>query len=377
MDFEICCNFYMRILYLITKSEVGGAQTHVVQLCSYFKEKGNEVAVMSLSGGWLEDEAKKIGVLFFDNPYFSNSFSPFRAWKAVSEVKKSVIEFNPDIIHCHSSGAAVFGRLAVRGRIPTLYTAHGWGFNIGVSWFQKYFAVLIEKILSGYAQKIICVSKFVRDLALRYKIAPEKKLVVIYNGVAQIVQFVHNENEKIKIIFVGRLAEPKDPMFLLKAFVGLSQELKNKSEILIIGDGPQKQELGSFIKKNRLTSVGLFGGLPRQTVLENLLVSDIFVLISKFEGLPITILEAMSTGLPVIATDVGGISEAVDSSCGFLIKRGDIAGLQLALTKLITDKDLRKTMGKNAQSIVNSKFSLNKMLVETEKIYYEVTGKTI
>lgn len=85
--------------------------------------------------------------------------------------------------------------------------------------------------------------------------------------------------------------------------------------------------------------------------------------------MPITILEAMSAGLPVIATDVGGISEAIDPSCGFLIKRGDLAGLQEALIKLITDKNLRKTMGENARRIIENKFSLNKMLVETENLY--------
>ena len=77
----------------------------------------------------------------------------------------------------------------------------------------------------------------------------------------------------------------------------------------------------------------------------------------------------MSAGLPVVASDVGGISEAVDSSCGFLVKRGDAERLREALVILITDKNLRKQMGENAQRIASSKFSLNKMLVETENLY--------
>lgn len=358
----------MKILYLITKSEAGGAQTHVAQLCQYFK-KDNEVAIMSLAGGWLADEVKKMGICFYNNQYFSNRFSPIRAWQAVWAVQKALADFKPDIIHCHSSGAAVFGRLAVRGRSPTLYTAHGWGFNLGVPRLQKYIAIGVEKILSRYTKKIICVGNFVRDLALKYEIAPVEKLIVVYNGIEEAAQSVRSSDGKVKITFVGRLAEPKNPLFLLKAFVGLPQELKNRCEVLIIGDGQKRQELVDFIKKNRLGMVRLLGNLPRQEVLENLLVSGIFTLISEWEGLPITILEAMSAGLPVIATDVGGISEAIDPSCGFLIKRGDLAGLQEALIKLITDKNLRKTMGENARRIIENKFSLNKMLVETENLY--------
>ena len=245
----------MKILYLITKSEAGGAQSHVYDLCNYFG-KQNEVIVMSYPGGWLEDESKKIGIKFIGNKYFSNKLNLFDVFRFIKEVKEVVKEFQPNIIHCHSSGAGFVGRLAVKNKIPTIFTAHGWGFNIGVPFLQKIIAILAEKIVSKYCDKIICVSKFVKDLGLKYKIAKEEKFEVIYNGIEskvhKSIKFQPEAGQplavKVRIIFVGRLVEPKDPLILIKAYEELSNELKDGTEINIVGDGPKKNELEKFIK---------------------------------------------------------------------------------------------------------------------------------
>lgn len=364
----------MKILYLITKSEVGGAQTHVAQLCEYMAARGHKIAVMSCPGGWLEQSAKNFGCIFEPNKYFSNSFNPLSALKAIVKIKEFINDFKSDIIHCHSSGAAAFGRLAIRGRVPTIYTAHGWGFNVGVPWPQKIIAILVEKFLASYANKIICVSKFVKNLAIRYHIATDSKFTIIYNGVEDLKLFT-DSSEKIRIVFIGRLSEPKQPLMLLEAFEKLSDNTKNKCEIIIIGDGPKRVTLVDFIEKHHLSGVNFFGGLTREETLKILATSDIFVMISKWEGLPITILEAMSAGLPIIASDVGGINEAITDDCGMLVRVGDIAGLLSALENLINNKTLRRQLGEIAAIRAREKFSLDKMCHETEKVYEEVLNK--
>ena len=207
----------MKILYLITKSEAGGAQSHVYELCKYFGKK-NEVVLMSFPGGWLEDQSKDLNIKFVSNKYFSNSINPFKVFKAIKLVKNIVKEFNPDIVHCHSSGAGFIGRLTTRNKIPTIFTAHGWGFNIGVPFLQKQIAILAEKFVSKYSVKIITVSEFVRKLGIKNKIAKKEKFEIIYNGIkSKVIPTGHQYSLKSQVIEVEAGA-------LLGAVMGLAMQ---------------------------------------------------------------------------------------------------------------------------------------------------------
>jgi len=367
----------MKILYLITKSEAGGAQTHIWQLSKYFVGRGYKIGVMSYPGGWLEEEVRKTGARFYPNYFLSNSINPIQNFRAVKEIKKAIDDFKPDLVSCHSTAAGFLGRLAIRNKILTIFTAHGWAFTEGVPFLRKYLAIFAEKIAARYCSKIICVSENDKQLALKYGIAKPDKLVVIHNGV-EITQINADSKQKdtersIKIVFVGRLAQQKDPLLLLRAFNDLSSELKDKAQIFIIGEGPKRKELEKFIKENKLDKkIKLLGGASREKVFEILKESDIFVLTSNWEGFPRSILEAMSCGLPVIASDVGGVREAVDESCGVLVKREDREGLKRALEKLIKNPSLIKEMGKRAEEKASKEFSLDKMFRETERVYKNI-----
>jgi len=361
----------MKILYLITKSEPGGAQTHVYQLSNYFIEKGNQVAIMSYPKGWLEQEIKNTEIKFYPNKYFSNVPNPFTILKAIKEIKKAVKDFNPDLVCCHSTAAGFLGRLTIKNKIPTIFTAHGWAFTKGTPFLRKTIAILIEKLAGSFCSKIICVSDFDKSLVLKYKITSIDKIEVVHNGVnVQNVQ--DSQNSKLSIVFVGRLAKPKDPLLLLKAFNDLSPKLKDKASISIIGDGPKLKQLKEYIKETKLQGINLLGSIPRKEVFEVLKRSDIFALISSWEGFPYTIIEAMSCGLPVIASDVGGIREALNNECGILVKRGDQQEIKQALEKLLKNPSLIKEMGRNAKERLEKEFSLGKMLRETEQVYKKV-----
>jgi len=385
----------MKIFYLITKSEAGGAQTHVYQLSKYFIQKGDEVAIMSCPGGWLEKEAEKFGVKFYPNKDFSNAPNLFKIFRTIKKINKGIEDFRPDLIACHSTVAGFWGRLTIRNKIPTIFTAHGWAFTAGVPIWKKYLAILIEKIAGKFCSKIICVSNFDRNLALKYKIAPAGKLITIHNGV-KIIQndadvrqedserrgIINTQDDAtdnasqqklIKIVFVGRLGKQKDPLLLLEAFNILPNELQNRSQVSIIGDGPKREMLEKFVKENNLEDrVEFLGGISRENVFKTLRKSDIFVLISNWEGFPYTIIEAMSCGLPVIASDVGGIREAVNDDCGILVKRGDEEAIKNALEKLLKNPSLAKEMGEKSRARVKKEFSLEKTLRETEQIYKEI-----
>ncbi|MFA5127523.1 MAG: glycosyltransferase family 4 protein [Patescibacteria group bacterium] len=360
----------MKILYLITKSEAGGAQTHVADLCRYFKNCGNEVTVMSAGDGWLKNECDKLGVVFIANKYFSNSPNPFRIFYAIREIKRCVKNFQPDIVHCHSSAAAFLGRLAVRGKVRTIYTAHGWGFNIGMNPFVRVGVLIAEKLAAKYTDTYICVAEFVKKLGLKYNLAPAKKFKVIYNGVSVRQTASNISSVELKLIFVGRLAEPKRPELIIEAISRLPSEIKCRIIFTIVGDGPKRKSLEDLSKEKKVT-VHFTGALPKESALGELSRGDIFVFISAWEGFPYTILEAMSYGLPVIASNVGGVSEAIDSTCGILVNN-DVGQIREAILKLCHDKGRRLRMGDNARKIVEQKFSLEKMLKEIEHIYKNI-----
>lgn len=356
----------MRILYSITKGEIGGAQVHVAQLAKFMKDSGHAVAILAAPDGWLENEATKLGVRFYPNPYFSNSFNPFRILKSFSFVKKIVSEFSPDVIHAHSSFAGIVTRLTVRNRVPTIFTAHSFAFTDGASLFRKIIASVSERFAARFTAKIICVSEYDRQLALRYKIAPAEKLITIYNGVEGVKE-PSSEKERT-FLCVGRLAYPKEYLLLIKAFTstGLSD-----SKLVIVGEGPDREKIESKIKRLKFEErVIIMGELSQTEVREEMRKAACFVLISKHEGLPMTILEAMSAGLPIIASNVGGIPEEIDKSCGILV-RNTKEDITSALQKL-SNPFVQKEMGEASRKKFEDNFTLEKFLTETEKVYKSV-----
>ncbi|OGH84953.1 MAG: hypothetical protein A2493_01900 [Candidatus Magasanikbacteria bacterium RIFOXYC12_FULL_33_11] len=360
----------MKILYLITKSEAGGAQTHVSQLCNYFS-KQNEVVVMAGGSDWLKTECERLKIKYIENKYFSNSSNPFRICKAMKEIKKFVKDFQPDIIHCHSSAAAFLTRLAIRGKYKTIYTAHGWGFNLGMNPLVRFLVLLIEKLNAKYTDKYIAVSEFVKKLGLKYNLAPENKFEVVYNGIESKVESQKSKvNDKINLVFVGRLAEPKRPEMVIDVISGFEKSIKEKIRFSIIGDGTKRNYLENLAKEKNVDVV-FTGNLEHSDVMKELTKNDIFVFISAWEGFPYTILEAMSKGLPVIASNVGGISEVVDNNVGRLVEN-DAGQIANALLELINDKQLREELGENGRKLVEEKFSLENMLEKTGKIYKNV-----
>lgn len=363
----------MKILYLITKSEAGGAQTHVIDICRFFTSKGNHVAIMSRSGGVLESAAKNCGAVFLPNKYFSNYPCPIKIIRAVREIKRAVSDFKPDIVHCHSSAAAFLGRLAVRGKVETVYTAHGWGFNIGMNPFVRHAVLMIEKILARYTDVYICVSKFVRDLGLKYHLAGPEKFITIYNGVEPKGAATRDLTGGLRLSFVGRLAEPKKPELTIEALALLPLEQKQKMKFIIVGDGPKRGVL-ERLAADRGVMVDFTGDLPREQAIQTISQSDAFVFISSWEGLPYTILEAFSVGLPVIASDVGGVSEMVTSDNGILIKSNQPQEISEAIRKIAGDASLRDSMRTNALKNVGEKFSLSGMLTQVESVYKSLTG---
>lgn len=372
----------MKILFFITKSEQGGAQTHVAQLMRWLITHGHDVAVMSQPGGWLQEETRRLGGTFIPNSRVANTICLCRLWIGARIFKKAVSTFKPDLVACHSTTAGLIGRLSLRGRVPTIFTAHGWGFTQGAPRLRRWILPIFERLAGRYANKIICVSRNDLELARTHHIVPDEKLVLVYNGVelpddGRIASSpldklgAPRNDEVVNVFFVGRLAVPKDPDLLVEAFSRLPRELQERARITIIGDGPDRARLETLINSLHLADyVELTGALPRKNVLEQLRSkANIFALVSHWEGFPYSILEAMAAGIPVVASRVGGIPEAFEQGGGILIDNMACEQLTDALSRLITDKALREKIGGIARQTVESKFSVEQMCEKTFDIY--------
>lgn len=292
--------------------------------------------------------------------------------QAFNEIKAILEKIKPDLVTTHSNKAGLIGRLAAKTlKIPVIHTSHGFLFGGRENTLPGYFYRFAEKIASGAANRVICVSMSEYRFALDLKVIKHDKLRLVYNGLPDVDSegWAKPDQEPPRLISVARFAEPKDHLTLLQALAGLSNI---DWHLDLVGDGPKQRFIESIAGDPRIAKkVSILG--MRSDVPELLAKSSLFILSSKREGFPISILEAMRAGLPVIATDVGGVSEAVlDGETGYLVPVGDYALMQKRICALIEDPMLRKQMGEKGRERFLQHFTLEKMVEKTYHIYREV-----
>src|SRR3989338_1463671 len=365
-----------KILYLITQSEWGGAQRYIFDLANNLK---NDYEITVTAGG--EDELLKeineIGVRTFPLKNLVREISPAKDILAYFEIKKLAKLIKPDILHLNSSKAGVLGAFAGKhaGVKKIIYTVHGFSFNEPMAKWKKYLYLLAEKLSAKYKDKIICVSEFDRQTGIKNKIGDQKKLITIHNGVGQIElldknqarQLLNLPPDKIVIGTIANFYPTKGLNYLISA---ANEVIKNYPNILfrLIGFGQLENELRQQIKKLNLENNFFIGKLLAGN--RYLLAFDYYVLPSVKEGFPYAILEAMQTGLPIIATNVGGIPEIIkDGQNGLLVNPADPKSITNAIDYLMKNQGAADRLAKQAKIDVVKNFSLEKMLIETKRVY--------
>lgn len=370
----------MRILYVVTAAEFGGSVVHVLQLAEQMMNEGHAVAVVGAQEPRFLKEAHSIGVRTMGSPHFVRRISPWNDLRALLFVGQAIRQFKPDLVSAHSTKAGYAVRIACT--VPhkrSVFTAHGWSFTEGKSLWTRRLLVWAERMLAKVTDRIICVSNHDRDLALEHRVVDSKKLVVVHNGMDPQPYLsadghgVRREmalGEEVLITMIGRLVPQKDPSTLLEAAAALRGHVR----VALVGGGERQGQVEEFIWKRALNQrVSLLG--ERSDVPAILAASSVFVLSTNWEGLPRSIIEAMMAGLPVVATNVGGVPELVeDGVTGILIPRNDPGAMTHALQRLIDNPELRRRMGEAGREKALRDFTLDRMLMETEKVYDEVLG---
>ncbi|MEK4761280.1 glycosyltransferase family 4 protein [Viridibacillus sp. FSL E2-0187] len=359
----------MKIVQIVTKLDtVGGAQSHVLSLTKQLCLDGHEVIIMTSQGQLIEEAKNEKSAKIIQLRHLRRNISMMNDYRAFLELRFYLQQIGPELVALHSSKAGVLGRLAAFSlKIPTVFTAHGWAFTEGVQPLKKLLYKHIEKILAPRTTKIIAVSNYDQELAVQKKVVSKNKITTIHNGIQSNDKQSHFHNNVPKIVMVSRFEKPKRQDLLIEV-LSTMKELEWSLEL--IGDGVELANVKDLVKHKGLSHRVRFLGV-RNDIENQVQDADIFVLLSNFEGLPISILEAMRAGLPVIASDVGGVAELViEGKTGYLVDQ-NVLKIRKCLVRMIEDRPLRIELGQAGRNFFEDHFLFQKMYDNTVSLYKE------
>lgn len=365
----------MKILYCITSSSWGGAQLHVLELCADQLAKGNEVTFIVGNKGPLLDKVKQLkGVKTILLPSLVREINPVNDIKAIVELRRIIKEESPDIVHLHSSKAGVIGRLSsigLREKSKVIFTVHGWAFTDGVSSrLKKSLYRMIEKSVRHFTDLFICVSYYDEKIGRRDKVLDSTSNVkVIHNGSTTPSEqsINYSVHTPLRLVMIARFSPQKDQETLIKAVTKLP---KDSYKLTFVGDGETLQTNKELVSKYGLNHNIKFVGF-KDDISDELIDNDVYILSTHYEGLPISIIEAMSYGLPILATNVGGNSEMLKNNInGFLFTSKD--ELADKLNYFINNPETVKKMGQESYRIFSNEYSLSQCLTKINNSYLEL-----
>lgn len=359
----------MKLMYVITRGDViGGASLHLTQLISKGIEDGHEVSVVVGGSGEFFNLLQKIKSLkVVSCASLIREISFFKDIKCIFEMRKIIDNFAPDVIHFHSPKAAAIGRMAsLFLPITKIYTVHGWPFTEGIKGVKSTLFLLVEKMLAKRTDSIITVSEFDKQLAITKKIPG--RIVAIQNGVKDYgLQFKPTATAKpeLKLAMVARFDEQKNHRLLIESLVPLKDEVWS---LALYGDGPNIQHIKQLCSEKGLSNkINFFGRVSN--VPAHLVECDVAVLISNWEGLPLTLLEAASLSKPIVASNVGGVAEVVtDKANGFLVEN-DTTEIKNAIEYYLRNSAAISEHGRVSREKFVESFCEKTMLDKTFALY--------
>jgi len=362
----------IKVVHIVEDLKIGGIERVIANIVLGLNREKFSPSVWCLSkGGEIADELsqKGIKVEIFDMKSHRN---PFFYLKLAKKLKKEKI----DIIHTHGYTGTTIGRIAgiiagVKGIFSHLHSTY-------CDFSKK--QIFIEKILSGFTEKIICCSKAVQDFAVSFEKIKKEKTVVVYNGIEKPEKLLPKNEAKKKLklqghFVVGSVASfffHKGGIYLLESAVEIVRKFP-ETAFLMAGKGPLLKEYRQFVKRHDLTK-NVFFMEKCENIFEVISAMDVFVLpSSQREGLGIALIEAMAMGVPLIGTAIGGIPEVIeDGKNGFLVPAKNSHAVARAIEKIILNPSLAKRMADCGRKIYEEKFTAKKMLQKIENLYKDV-----
>jgi len=355
-----------KVLITLNNSKLSGIERYALLLAENINKTEFDVTIALPTQGPFCDllESNKIKYVIFNNKLngkYTLSGIIF-LFKHIFKTKYDVIHAQAGVVPC------IFGKLL--GVKLVIEHKHGLDFTIEQINSFNIFSVFYQKAKKYFCDLTLTVCDRDKNILVNkfnYKI---DKVITIYNGIKPIYETrkSFNSENPIKIGTVGRLTYQKAQEY----FIDLAEKICKESllcEFLIYGDGEDYNKLKNLIKEKGLGKFVKLNGYTNDvdSVLKKL---DIFVLTSRYEGIPYILLEAMNNSLPIISTNVGGINEVIENNyTGLLVPEGDVLEMEKKLKLLLLDIDFRYELGKNAKNYFMKKFTLEKTIESIESIY--------
>jgi glycosyltransferase involved in cell wall biosynthesis len=315
--------------------------------------KGVETHLCSQIDSYALEKAKTIGAHTYSANFFRSRLDP-TVPRQLERITRAV---GPSILHLHGTRAGFFSNWMVRsgGWPTTIYTVRGYHF-LHKNFLLRYLGAIAEKWSNRCVDATVFVCQYDQEVAKKYRLLPSgKNGTVIYNGIRpnRFPQPVRTIPKSI--VFVGRLVHQKNPYLL----IDIMRELKDEGYVVkIIGGGELEHEVRKRIQSLDLAGhVTMTGPLAHGEVLNQLKSSDVFLLPSRWEGLPVAPLEAMQMGIPVVLSDVCGNNELVEHRFnGLLVKGQSPKAYANALRLICADRDFRNYLIANGRETVRRTF---------------------
>lgn len=387
----------INLLFVITKLELGGAQKQLLSLVKNLdKGKFRLFLFTSKDGPLLEAALSVKGLVVYTSRWLERPIHPLKDVLALIELYRFIKKNNIEIVHTHSSKAGILGRLAaklakiipVAKRSPhggsqfhevkkIVHTVHGWSFNDYQPILIQRWFIFLERLAGTFTDILIVVSDCDRIKGLNNKIGKIDKYKLIRYGIdfkelRRSRQGLRQEfgigRDALVVGMVACFKPQKAPQDFIEMAFRVNKVLPGVVFVLI-GDGILRAEIERLVGRYSLRSRVVLAGW-RQDIPEVLSSIDVFVLTSLWEGLPISVLEAMASSKPVIATHTGGISEVIEEGkSGFLVAAHDTAAMADKLIMLLKNEKLRGQVGSAAGSSLPGAFSLENMTAGTQELY--------
>ena len=373
------------LLYVITKLELGGAQTQLLSLIRNLDTSQYNISLFTAHDGILIPDALAIsGLNVHRSRFLERSINPVLDIPAFFELVSFIKQNQIRIVHTHSSKAGILGRLAaaVAGVQGIYHTVHGWSFHPYQHFFVRAVYVFFERIAACVTKKIIVVCRADKERGMRAGIGRADSYEVIPYAIDARAfgitdPFIRQElgiaSDALVVGTVACFKPQKAPL----DYLALARIIVDKMPgvvFVMAGDGSLRRVIERFIGKHGLEKNVILAGW-RRDIPRVLAAFDVFVLTSYWEGLPISVMEAMASSLPVVATHTGGIAEIINEPrTGYLCACGDLDALSNRVLRLLHDKGLRKSVGANACKSLMPGFTSQHAACSTQALYSGAGG---
>ena len=383
----------LKIIRIISRLNIGGPAQNVIFLSEDLENKGFHTLLVA---GLPEKDEGDMAYLVDGRALsleivkeLSRKINLFKDLVAFFKILTIIFREKPDIIHTHTAKAGAIGRIAAFiyksiffwKKILVFHTFHGHVLEGYFGQIESSVFITIERFLGLFTDRIIVVSKSVRDAILKLKITSSEKILVVRLGL-ELEKFFSIEQKKqgldiIKIGLVGRLAPIKNhKMFINCAKSFRETDLANNVKFIIVGDGELKEELVSYVKDLSLEDLIEFRGWVNDlvSVYSEL---DIVCLTSLNEGTPVSLIEALASGRPIISTNVGGVKDIISPVCQMLglpeswllVPPNGLKHFFESLNFLLDNQQLRAKIGEYGRIYVKNNFLKERLIKDMDLLY--------